>query len=470
MLVSSARVGARALFQDRFSRRARTSLRLDCVHWRWQTATLTPPRSFRGSRRATEHWRDVISTEPSSTNLPYQSSYVFFQKAAGAFLTDLDGHDYIDFNNGSGSVFLGHGHAAVNAALIRSLQDQSTTLTGPQEASAALAKRLLRDLPPGQLAGFFTTGTEAVRAAVDVAKRATGRAYVLSAGYHGWDSTWQAGAGNRPFAINHAGVVDFFYVLDVAERFFKRHPSSVAAVVISPHPEYLSAGWYRRLSELARTYGALLISDEVKQGYRYRSGPLLHNFQISADLYAFSKIIANGHRIAAVCGAEAIMHSARGMTHTSVLDSLHANAAIATLDIYDAENAAEKVLQEGTALMGALKALLRETELPIELIGDGCQFQFVVSDKDLESAFYSESVAAGVIFTPCDVQTPSLALDGEVRDMVEARIGSAMKKLAHEYRHERGKPVALRSRLEAACRALHGFPEYAHSAAVKCLR
>ncbi|MDO3529879.1 aminotransferase class III-fold pyridoxal phosphate-dependent enzyme [Ralstonia pseudosolanacearum] len=109
---------------------------------------------------------------------------LFASRSEGAYLWDVDGHRYIDCALGYGSVVLGHGHPAVADAMRQAarLGGHSTLLN---RWHAELAQRFVDMIPAAEMVAFLRTGSDAVSAAVRLARAITKRRVVLHWGLHG---------------------------------------------------------------------------------------------------------------------------------------------------------------------------------------------------------------------------------------------------------------------------------------------
>src|SRR5580698_4666090 len=123
----------------------------------------------------------------SNVRLPGQGIALCFAKAQGAYLTDLDGNEYVDYALGMGPAILGHAPEVINSAVARSLAN-GQLFGGQSRAELELAQRLSQHVPGAELVRIGMTGSEMVQAAFRVARAATGRTKVVKfAGhYHGW--------------------------------------------------------------------------------------------------------------------------------------------------------------------------------------------------------------------------------------------------------------------------------------------
>lgn len=256
----------------------------------------------------------------------------FLASAHGAYVTDVEGRDYVDLVASWGPALLGHAHpevvAAVQAAAARGLSFGAST---PVETELAeLVRERLGTASGVDKLRLVSTGTEATMTAIRLARGATGRDLVIKfAGhYHGHSDGLLAEAGSGiatqglpgsagvPEAVAAQTLVLTYNDLDALRAAFLAHPGRIAAViteaaganagVLAPEPEF-----NRELRELVRAEGALLILDEVLTGFRVGSagwwGLEGAREGWAPDLFTFGKVIGGGMPLAALGGRAELM-------------------------------------------------------------------------------------------------------------------------------------------------------------------
>lgn len=257
---------------------------------------------------------------------------LYFSRADGPYVWDVDGNRYTDLNMGNGAVMLGHNHPAVQRAVAASLKSGLTTGM-ESESSIRASEALLRLVPSAESVRFANTGTEAMLHVLHMARAITGRQAIakVEGAYHGWFdsvyvSTWppldQAGADDAPLptpgtagllaiAVSEAVILPFNDA-DAARRIIRANAGRLAAIVVEPamiDVGYIPAepGYLQALRELADEHGILLVFDELLTGFRLARGGAQELYGIQADLATFGKALGNGYPVAAVAGRRKYM-------------------------------------------------------------------------------------------------------------------------------------------------------------------
>lgn len=375
--------------------------------------------------------------------------------SSGAKVTLSDGKQYIDLMNGKGCITLGHHHPAVNSAITSHLQSGQASATCWSNQHEELTNRIIGDvgMDDARLA-LFSTGTEACRAAVQVARLFTGRHLIASAGYHGWGDYW-VGA-NCLLEANASGIIDFYFVPELLEQILERHRGQVALVILSPDYVHLQPHTLCRLAEIAIREGVLLCCDDIKQGYRsMRASQFPKTVGFHADLYTFAKGLANGHRLSCLIGRSDVMASAKEFTYTAYFDTIPIVAALATLDYMANHAGYQRLVQCGATLAVEMQNLVRQSELPIEIYGSGPMFQIVAATEAMDQILYANCAAAGLLLYEGDNQAVSLAT-ADVLDELLRRFETALAATSRQSGLVDLTSVSPRRRFQAAFSMMDG--------------
>jgi glutamate-1-semialdehyde 2,1-aminomutase len=246
----------------------------------------------------------------------------FMQSAQGARLQDVDGRQYLDFCLAWGALLTGHQDEDVQRAVSAALR-RGWVFGTAEPYSLELAEFITANLPWVQKLRFTNSGTEAVMAAVRVARAATGRMQIVkySGCYHGHADGMlvKAGSGLAEAPVpDSAGVSaasaaeTWVLPLDddaATERLFAERGREIAAVIIEPLPAnngllVQREEFLRGVIAAAQRAGALVILDEVITGFRAAFGGMTERLQLEPDLVTYGKILGGGFPVGA-CGGRA---------------------------------------------------------------------------------------------------------------------------------------------------------------------
>jgi len=333
---------------------------------------------------------------------------VFVDRAQGPYFWDVDGNRYLDFPLGLGAVVLGHAHPAVEDAVAAQLRRGSLpTLNSPLEVE--LAERLCSLIPCCEKLRLLKSGSEAMSAAVRLAKAFTGRETVAVCGYHGWHDWTVARMGRNlgvPACLEELVTAFHYNDIESLEAVFDAHPGQVAAVVMEPVGfDAPHQGFLEKVASLARREGALLVFDEVLTGFRLALGGAQSYFGVVPDLAGFGKALTNGHGLSLVCGRREILDAVEERVFISSTfggETGPIAAALATLDELSVPGAMERLSAAGDALRQGLNSVFTDAGLHVVCKGlshkSGLFFtdQAGVSAKTLETLFRARCLERGV--------------------------------------------------------------------------
>jgi len=316
-----------------------------------------------------------------------------FVRGKGMEMWDVDGRSYLDFVAGFGSMNLGHNHPAVVSAVAAALEQQAPGFaqSAVNPLAAALAEQLVEITPQGlEMVFFCNSGSEAVEAALKLARAATGRAKLLHCerSYHGKSLGALSVTGNpnyqRPFGPLLTGCAAVpFGDLDALERAVATR--RFAAFVVEPiqgeggmnvPPE----GYLREAQRLCRAAGTLLVVDEVQTGLG-RTGALfaVDHEGVEPDVMTLAKSLGGGLvPLGAMLARRDLWMKAYGTVQTFALHSstfgggsLACAAGLAALRALQDEGLVENARARGRQLYVGLAELSRRCPLAREVRGQG---------------------------------------------------------------------------------------------------
>ncbi len=337
------------------------------------------------------------------------------ERAKGSRIWDVDGNEYIDYLLGHGPMILGHTPAPVVQAVQR--QVERGIVYGLQtELEVRAAELVCAHVPCAEMVRFSTTGSEAVHAALRLARACTGRKKVLrfEGHYHGWfdNIAWNqasptaelgpredpplrpASEGQQPEDGANLVVLPWNDTA-LLEDLFARRGEELAAVICDPFAS--AAGlipgqpnFLKTMRKLCNEHGAILIFDEVITGFRVGLGGAQAYFGVTPDLATFAKALGAGMPVSAVAGKAKYMErfGTPKTVHAGTYNSnpLAMAGTVAALEAMSADDGAilKKANAKGDQLSIKLSEIADDFELPITLRGVGTVFSATFLPPDAE--------------------------------------------------------------------------------------
>ncbi|HEV7326050.1 MAG TPA: amino acid adenylation domain-containing protein [Bosea sp. (in: a-proteobacteria)] len=247
-------------------------------------------------------------------------------RAKGARIWDVDGNAYIDLVNGYGQTAFGHAPDFVVEAVQAQLTDGFAI--GPQSPLAHEASKLFCELTGHARVAFCNTGSEAVMAAMRVARTVTGRDRIVafSGAYHGqFDEVLVRGVGEQhrsvpaapgipAEAVGRMTILD--YGTDESLAWLREHAHELAAVLVEPvqsrRPGYLPAAFLRELRAITEKAGTALVLDEVVTGFRVHPAGVQALLGIKPDIATYGKVVGGGLPVGLLAGTPRFMDALDG--------------------------------------------------------------------------------------------------------------------------------------------------------------
>ncbi len=354
----------------------------------------------RSLQRSNRHYKKALQKLPLgvSSNFRFwgEGKTIYIDHASGSRLWDIDGNEYVDYRMGYGPGILGYADPRVDEAARKGMEIGGVFALST-ELEYEVALRISKMVPAAELVRFSNSGTEAVMAALRLARAHTGKDshIIVEGGYHGiFDSVmwyadieeWKSGTGDPPIEAEGEGIprvlkkLTHFTPLNDAnylEDLLRRHHQDIGAFLIEPimgnccsitaNQEYVHSA-----RELCEKYNVVMIVDEVKTGFRVAKGGVQELMGFKADLCTFAKALGNGYPISVVAGREDIMRRiGDGVMHggTYSCHSVSLAAAAKTLEILDETDALETIANYGTTLQAGIGEILAARNIPHSFVG-----------------------------------------------------------------------------------------------------
>lgn len=343
------------------------------------------------------------------------------KKSFGSRIWDVDGNEYVDVTMGFGINLFGHNPYFVKTALLEQLE-QGLHL-GPQTELAGEVAELIAEMTGMERVAFSNTGTEAVMAAIRIARATTHRnkIAIFSGSYHGHSDGTLVEAKEINGSIQilpiapgvSPRVAEDVLVLDYGNpkslELIEAYKHELAAVLVEPvqtsRVDLQPKEFLHQLRQLTTELGIVLIFDEMVTGFRIHPGGAQAWFGVAADIATYGKIVGGGLPIGVIAGKAAYMDKIDGgMWHfgdtsfpqieTTLFAGTHCKhplslaAAKAVLNYLKAQGATLQLnLNQRTAeFVNTLNAYFEAEKISVKMINFGSLFGPASSGNTTNSA------------------------------------------------------------------------------------
>ncbi len=395
--------------------------------------------STKGSQAATARARKVMPMGVPSSFQYYDPHPIVVRSAQAAWMEDVDGNRYVDYDMGFGALFAGHMNPHVRAAIEEQL-GHGTLYVTPCESNTEVAELLVQryGLPMWR---FTNSGTEATMDAIRVARGVTGREKIVKVegGYHGHHDEVMismkpaldlAGPADAPVGVPATAgitsavlgdtVVVPYNDADALERALAGN--DVAAFIVEPVMENIGIclpqpGYLEAVREITRRHGTMLIFDEVKTGITAGWDGATGVLGVQPDLVCLAKSIGGGLPIGAFGGTRECMDeiTTGRVLHLGTYNGNPLVMAAARAVLRDActREATDATVARNTKLVAACAGIIDHAGLPAHTVqfgAKGCVTwtvdpvrnyrDYKTADADLAFAQWIHGINRGILLPP----------------------------------------------------------------------
>ena len=379
---------------------------------------------------------------------------IFFEKAKGAYLYDVEGKKYVDYVLSWGPMILGHAHPEVIAAVAEKIQ-HGLSFGAPTAIESEVAKEICKLVPSIELVRMVNSGTEATMSAIRLARGYTGRNKLVKfeGCYHGHSDSLlvKAGSGALTFGTPSSpgvpqGTVEHtinlpYNDLEALTEYFANSGDEVACVIVEPVAGNMNLippvpGFLEKLRELCTRYGALLIFDEVMSGFRVSLGGAQGYYGITPDLTCLGKVVGGGMPVGAFGGKREIMELVSPLGPVYQAGTLSGNpvamiAGLTTLKLIQKKDFYNELSQKVDYFMSGLKSAAKNHDIPLSTNQRGSMFGFFFTEEAQVSnyqqvmachdhrfkSFFRQMVESGIYLAPASYECGFMSAAHSQRDL-----------------------------------------------------
>ena len=397
---------------------------------------------------------------PGGVNSPVRAfkavggSPIFFEKASGAYLYDVEGKRYIDYVLSWGPMILGHAHPQVIEAVAEVIES-GLSFGAPTPIESEVAGEICKLLPSIELVRMVSSGTEATMSALRLARGYTGRDKIVKfeGCYHGHSDSLlvKAGSGALTFGVpSSPGVPDdlaqhtitlSYNDPESVKELFAAQGEDIACIIVEPVAGNMNCippepGFLECLREQCSQYGAVLIFDEVMTGFRVSLGGAQQHFGIEPDLTCLGKVVGGGMPVGAFGGKREIMQQISPLGPVYQAGTLSGNpvamtAGLTTLKLIQRPGFYGELSEKVQYLMAGFESIANDRGIPLTTNHAGSMFGLFFSEEEKISnhqqvmacndtqfkAFFHRMIDAGVYLAPASFEAAFMSQAHSQQDL-----------------------------------------------------
>jgi glutamate-1-semialdehyde 2,1-aminomutase len=386
---------------------------------------------------------------------------VFFERAEGACMYDVDGRSYIDYVGSWGPMITGHAHPEIISA-VKEAATRGLSFGAPCPAEVEMAERLCAIVPGMDMVRMVNSGTEATMSAIRVARAATGRDLVIKfeGCYHGHADSFLVKAGSGaltlgvptspgvPPAVADLTVTLPYNDLEAVTQCLAERGQDVAAIIVEPVAGNMNcippvSGYLEGLRSACDEQGCLLIFDEVMTGFRVALQGAQGLFGVTPDLSTFGKVIGGGMPVGAFGGKSEYMEQVAPSGPVYQAGTLSGNpvamaAGLANLALITREGFYEDLEIKTMRLVDGIQLAADQAGVPFRTTRIGGMFGLFFTDAeqvinfaeagqcnvDAFKSFYHAMLDRGVYLAPSAYEAGFIS-SAHTEEHIDATIAAA---------------------------------------------
>ena len=335
---------------------------------------------------------------------------VFFERAEGACMIDVDGKSYIDYVGSWGPMICGHANPEIIEAVIETVRN-GLGFGAPTEVEVELAEQICAVMPSLDLVRMTCSGTEATMSAIRLARGFTGRDKIVKfeGCYHGHADSLLVKAGSGALTLgvpNSPGVPDAlaqntitleYNNIDQVREVMGEIGDQIACIIVEPVAGNMNCvppvdGFLQSLRETCDASGSVLIFDEVMTGFRVGLTGAQGLYNIKPDLTTLGKVIGGGMPVGAFGGKREIMSHIAPLGPVYQAGTLSGNpvamsAGLKNLEIISRDGFYEDLSAKTETLVNGILAAGKDNNIPMQSNRVGAMFGLFFTDQPQVSRF-----------------------------------------------------------------------------------
>lgn len=421
-----------------------------------------------GTESSLKAFNEAQELIPGGVNSPVRAfasvggSPLFIKEAKGAYLTDVDGNDYVDFVQSWGPLIFGHRDESIEAAVMEAVK-HGLSFGAPTEAETELAKLVISMFDSIDKVRFVSSGTEAVMSAIRLARGFTGRDDIVKfvGCYHGHSDCLlvEAGSGAATFGnpsspgvpadfTKHTLLATYNDIESVKKCF--ADSNDIACIIIEPIAGNMGLvpadkEFLLELRRLCDENGTLLIFDEVMSGFRASINGAESIVGVKPDILTLGKVIGGGMPVGAFGASREIMSKLSPEGPVYQAGTLSGNpiamaAGYAALSKLKQNSQVMSVLNKrAVRLVEGMKEEASRAGIPMQIDTRGSMFGFFFNenpvknfadagktDAGLFARFHSAMLKEGFYFA-CSLYETGFISTATTDEMIEDTIKASAK-------------------------------------------
>ncbi len=395
---------------------------------------------------------EIAELIPGGVDSPFRSfkevggHTIFFERASGSRLYDVDGNEFIDYLGAWGPAILGHCVPEV----VKACQDvlaAGPVFGAPHTLEIELARAVREAVPSCEMLRFVNSGTEAVMSAVRLARGFTKRDLIImfEGCYHGHSdsvlaSQTHCSSDGIPDESKQNTILVPYNDAASLQKCLEANKGKIAAVLIEPVAGSMGVvppakGYLKDVGSLCRAEDVVLIFDEVLTGCRVARGGAQEIYGIKPDLTCFGKALGGGMAIGAFGGRREIMEALEPIGKVYQAGTFSGNpltmaGGIATLKLLKDPAVFERMERSASTLFAGLQSIIDDRKLPVQLQRVGSMFAIIFAPEPVNNfrdslnidagsfaIFYHELLKRGVYLPPSSVDAAAISAAHSVNDI-----------------------------------------------------